>query len=85
MIEVRSTSDIVSDWKDNSTNAESTHFDATKNVQDFVETVFWISLIALGTLSILIWVWTIFNVMQDCCKTDSALYRVIIYRIKIQT
>ena len=81
----RTSTEIVSDWIDNSTNTELTHFDATKNVEAFVETVFWISIIVIGTLSIMFWVWTIFNVMMDCYKTDSAsLYRVIKYFCEIQ-
>ena len=81
----RSSTEIISDWIDNSTNTELTHFDATKNVEDFVETLFWISIIVIGTLSIMFWVWTIFNVMMDCYKTDSAsLYRVIKYFCEIQ-
>ena len=76
--------EMISDWKDNSTNTELAHFDAAKNVEEFVETLFWISLIVLGTLAILFWIWTIFNVMMDCYKTDSALYRVIKYFCEIQ-
>ena len=76
MIEVRSTSEIISDLKDNSTNTVVTHFDAKENIEDFVETVFWISLIVLGTLSILFWLWTILNVIKDCYDIDRSLYSV---------
>ena len=69
----RTSTEIISDWKDNSTtNAKLTHFDATENV----ETVFWISIIVLGTLAILFWLWTILNVIKDCCEIDNGLYRV---------
>ena len=81
----RTSTEIISDWIDNSTtNAELTHFDATKNVGDFIETLFWISIIVIGTLSIMFWAWTVFNVLMDCYKTDNALYRVIKYFCEIQ-
>ena len=81
----RSSTETISDWKnDNSTtNTELSHFDAAKNVEDFVETLFWISIIVIGTLSIMFWAWTIFNVLMDCYKTDNALYRVIKYFCEI--